>query len=66
MAGASKLSITVNDEAGNEVAAELVICSECRGATFFAFIVVGQKHPHLQCFDCGATYCTQEGGCQHG
>jgi len=40
--------------------AELFICEACGGELFLIYQIEGHKHPHLQCAECGASYCTGE------
>jgi len=48
--------------AGENKTADLQICDNCRSEVFGIYIIDG--HPHLQCAECGETYCQGNGsGC---
>jgi hypothetical protein len=67
MSGAFRFfDITVTARAdGEKVAARLVCCSECLATpdlpTFFIVYTIA-GHQHLQCSECGTTYC--DGSCE--
>lgn len=50
--------ITVHDVTGRPTTALLQVC-ECGGKTWliYALQIAGSSHPHVQCVDCGASYC---------
>lgn len=42
---------------GTPAKAELFLCSGCGGEQWLVYVIAGHQGPHLQCEDCGATYC---------
>ena len=42
--------------------ADLFVCP-CGGETWIMFRVAGQDHAHLQCADCGQSYCPAGSEC---
>jgi len=55
--------IVVHDMDGKEEPAELWMCRGCHGLRWIAYRIDGQDHAHLQCQQCGASYCVGEGSC---
>jgi len=55
--------VTVHDGDGRAVPADLLICAHCGGEVFAIYAVEG-KHQHLQCVECGGTFC--DGTCEGG
>lgn len=51
----------VQDKDGNEVFAEKAICPQCEHDQFMILVIRG--HNHLQCTQCGTSYC-QNGQCE--
>lgn len=48
----------------NSVAqAEVLECTVCDTQVFCIFIVQGQDHAHIQCLNCGTSYCFGEEPC---
>lgn len=41
---------------GEKASAQLLKCRECNGEEFLIYII--KDHPHLQCVNCSATYCS--------
>jgi hypothetical protein len=52
--------VEVLDADGNTTRATLIVCPEC-GGLHFAIFVVGAAHQHLQCSECGTSFC--DGAC---
>lgn len=52
----------VTDKDGSQVPAKLIVCPQCNESKFFIY-VIGEKHQHLQCTWCEATFC--DGKCQN-
>lgn len=50
-------NVTVTDSTGATHAAQLVRCDHCDGNVFVVFQVLGMRHFHLQCAQCGESYC---------
>jgi len=56
--------VTVTDQDGRKVPALLILCPTCGGDSFHLFgIGTAAEHSHIQCLDCGHTYC--QGGCDN-
>lgn len=53
-------TIKIHDVHGNEAEAQLFVCDRC-GAEAFVVFVIGGKHQHFQCNNCGTSYC--DGSC---
>lgn len=54
--------MVVSRATGERVPAYLQVC-ECGCQIWNCFIVVGDDHPHLQCDECGDTYCSKGSAC---
>lgn len=52
-----KRAVEVTAADGEVVEAELVICSQCEGEVWTVFVVKGQNHAHVQCMECGTSFC---------
>jgi hypothetical protein len=56
-------AVTVTDQDGRSVTAQLKTCSDCGGREWFFYMIpVGPEaklHGHMQCVECDATYCDQ-------
>jgi len=51
-------AITVEDVTGRPCPALLQVCEcGCKTWLFYAIQIAGRSHPHMQCVDCGASYC---------
>jgi hypothetical protein len=62
MARPTREAITVRDHSGAMTPARLLVCAcGCRTYLCYMIVVGGAEHPHLQCTDCGTTYC--DGAC---
>lgn len=57
--------VTGVDEDGNvsTKVASFFVCGECQADVFFIFQIDGQDHVHLQCGQCGVSFCPS-GKCQ--
>jgi ribosomal protein L37E len=50
---------------GQRVAATLIQCPRCDGESFLIY-VIGDDHTHIQCTECGETYCKGADACKAG
>jgi hypothetical protein len=48
---------------GREFNASVAVCSSCGGRAFHLYQVEGQDHWHVQCYECGISYCSS-GKCE--
>lgn len=48
---------TVKAYDGRLAMAQAMCCENCECDIWHVFIIDGHDHPHVQCFDCGASYC---------
>lgn len=46
---------------GESIVAQVVVCDECDGDSFHHYAINSQTH--LQCTNCGMTFCGHEGIC---
>jgi hypothetical protein len=53
-----RIKIQARDGSDMDALAQLMICEECSCESFHIYSLDGHSHPHLQCCECGATYCT--------
>lgn len=46
--------------------ATVFVCSECQCEAFYVYAIHGKigQHLHLQCVECGETFCRGEGECE--
>jgi len=44
--------------------AKQAVC-DCGGETFIVFQIEGHNHFHLQCDQCGSSFCPQAGACRN-
>lgn len=56
------VKITTHNNKGEHKPALLAQCGRCGSEQFVVFQIEGQDHIHLQCGDCGYTYC-ESGKC---
>lgn len=52
----------IEDKDGNKITGLLAICENCGGEAFFIFSIHG--HNHLQCVNCGTSFCQGGSNCQ--
>ena len=52
-------------ETGQKVEALISQCEECGSLFFGVFQIKGQDHFHLQCAECGVSYCPWGGECHN-
>ncbi len=58
-----RIEVTAQDGSGIKKVAEKLLCEDCArdktcaADTFVVFRIEGQSHFHLQCADCGTSYC---------
>lgn len=55
--------VIARDGTGHKVKAKIAQCAQCDGLAFGTFQIEGHDHFHLQCVDCGTSYCPQGGNC---
>ncbi len=47
---------------GRTVIARVATCPKCGNESWFLYLIA-DDHPHLQCTDCGETFCQGKGEC---